>query len=171
MFFVPASSPSRYKNMMRKAAGSGASAEGDQQLRVNFFWCCRDRTEFNSFKGLLKDDIRANSGLQDNFVFNLYMSGEVEVTDKKVAAEIEEMGKWTTLFTGRPNWNRVFKGVRKEARPGEHIGVFFCGPPPIASALKKASRTHSDKVVSGAFSKHAEHNPNGIYFDFHKENF
>ena len=171
MFLVPASSPSRYKNMMRKAAGSEASAEGDQQLRVNFFWCCRDRKEFNSFKGLLKDDIRANSGLQDNFVFNLYMSGEVEVTDKKVAAEIEEMGKWTTLFTGRPNWNRIFKGVRKEAQPGEHIGVFFCGAPAIASALKKASRTHSDKVGSGVLAHHKEHNPNGIYFDFHKENF
>ena len=159
--------------------GAAGRSVGDD-LQVHFFWCCRNRQEFNSFKGLLKDDIRSNSSLAEKFVFNLYMSGEVEVTSGDVQKELDEYAKWTKLFTGRPNWNRIFKGIRNTAKPGEHVGVFMCGPAAIASQLKSASRKHSDKRSAG-FSHMVKRTQgkavkatdpeSGVYFDFHKENF
>ena len=75
---------------------SGGRSDPDaapEDLRVHFFWACRDRREFDSFKGLLKDDIRSESALKDNFFFNLYMSGETEVTDKKVQQSLDEYAR------------------------------------------------------------------------------
>ena len=158
----------KYKQALRSGGRSDPDA-APEDLRVHFFWACRDRREFDSFKGLLKDDIRSESALKDNFFFNLYMSGETEVTDKKVQQSLDEYARWTKLFTGRPNWNRIFKAIRKDAKPGEHVGVFMCGPPAIAKQLRDASRRHSDKIRSGIIKRHREGVKDGIFFDFHKE--
>jgi hypothetical protein len=67
-------------------------------------------------------------------------------------------------FSGRPNWNRVFKTIAKE-KAGHEIGVFLCGPPPVALELSKACKSHSDvRKVSGSDSART-------VFTFHKENF
>jgi len=159
------------QHKMQKAVYRENGQMFSDDIRVHFFWCCRDRLEFDSFKSLLKDDIRSQSDLHNKFDLNLYMSGEVEVTSNKVQHDIGEYGRWTKLFTGRPNWNRIFKDVRADASPGEHIGVFFCGPTPIAQALKAASRKHSDTVSGGIVKTAQVLKETGVFFDFHKENF
>jgi NADPH oxidase 2 len=35
---------------------------------------------------------------------------------------------------GRPNWDRIFKGLR-QLHPATDVGVFFCGPKPLGHTL------------------------------------
>ena len=35
---------------------------------------------------------------------------------------------------GRPNWDRVFRGIR-QLHPATDVGVFFCGPKPLGHTL------------------------------------
>jgi len=44
---------------------------------------------------------------------------------------------------GRPNWDAIFRGVKKIHSPGE-AGVFFCGPKPLGSQLHQCCNAHSD---------------------------
>lgn len=75
-------------------------------------------------------------------------------------------------FSGRPNWNRIFKKIKQE-KAGQEIGVFLCGPPPVAQELGKACKLHSDerkeKEKKGGLSSGKEESR--TIFTFHKENF
>ena len=173
-----------FASIMRSIAlqmtlAKGLKRGGDQHVvlpDVHFFWICRSQVEFDSFKGLLKDDIRSQAKIRDQFHFNLYVSGELNLTDSGVQREMKEYSQWTQLYTGRPRWDRIFKEVSASCKQrlgtttptGEplrrDIGVFLCGPSAIGKQLKKASRAHSDKVRESDQG-------GGTFFKFHMEHF
>ena len=107
------------------------------------------------------------------FHFNLYISGELNLTDPKMQAEMKAYSQWTQLFTGRPKWDRIFKEAKggAEKRLGKtlpsgeprrrEIGVFLCGPPAIGKQLKKESRKQSSP----------QREEGGTFFSFHMEHF
>ena len=134
-------------------------------VQTHFFWLCRNREEFDSFRDLMK----CKSADRKDFHFNLYLSGETEVTDKDFNRELEGFKKWSSLFTGRPNWRRIFGELRK-AHKGEEIGVFFCGPGPIALQLKQNCKKFSDPKPSHGRAEDDGDEPR-TSFDFHMENF
>lgn len=147
----------------KRAASTSAPdcfADGSNTT-VHFFWICRSREEFDSFKTLLKDDIRSQSELAKYFHFNLYVSGELNLTDPDFLNETRAYSSWTQLYTGRPRWDRIFREVKAEsaaaASPSSsnEVGVFLCGPGAIGKTLKEASRKHSDSTAQ--FSFHMEH--------------
>ena len=45
---------------------------------------------------------------------------------------------------GRPNWDAIFKSIRKIHAPAE-AGVFFCGPKPLGSLLHSKCNMYSEK--------------------------
>jgi NADPH oxidase len=53
---------------------------------------------------------------------------------------------------GRPNWDAVFKSVKKIHNPAE-AGVFFCGPPALASQLHAKCNMYSDPTFKFVWSK------------------
>ena len=88
------------------------------------------------FYDLLVDAV--NGPAKDVVVIYLYMTGEFKITGRKpIAARVEE-------FAGRPNWGRCLSDIKKN-EPGQHIGVFFCGHPAIASQIGAQCAKNSDK--------------------------
>ena len=133
---------------------------GSETPRIYFFWLCRSPQEFKSFKFLMQEVIARNDKLREKFEFNLYMSGETNINSPEFQKTMGEFKDWCNLFTGRPNWKRIFS-EKKKLHPGTTIGVFLCGPPAIGHQLEVNSRKFSDppKVA------------NGVKFISHKENF
>jgi NADPH oxidase len=132
---------------------------GSKMPTVYFYWLCRSPQEFNSFKHLMMQCV-ADPMLKRHFEFNLYMSGETDVTSVGFQKTLGEFRDWCHLYTGRPNWTRIFK-EKKKHHEGASVGVFLCGPPAIGSALEQQCRKHSDpKHMHGA-----------TRFVMHKENF
>ena len=150
------------KNKKGKKAGPS--------LIVHFYWLCRDKEEFLSFRDLMKVQIADRKSVH----FNLFMSGECEVTDPSFQRELNSYKKWSSLYTGRPNWKRIFQELR-QSHKGNDVGVFLCGPRPIALALQGCCKKFSDDRPK----KHeTEENGGGggqdgprTYFTFHQENF
>ena len=100
--------------------------------------------------------------LRKHFEFNLYMSGETDVTGEEFKKTLGEFQEWCHLYTGRPNWRRIFGEKKKAHGDGSRVGVFLCGPPAIAHQLDQQCRKFSDP-------KH--HPGGGTRFVMHKENF
>jgi NADPH oxidase len=133
---------------------------GNVTPTVYFYWLCRSPQEFNSFKSLMQDTISRDRALAKHIEFNLYMSGETNVNSEKFQKTLGGFKEWCSLYTGRPNWKRIF-AEKKEKHEGTKIGVFLCGPPQIGAQLEANSRKFSDppNVL------------NGTKFVPHKENF
>ena len=106
--------------------------------------------------------IAKDSELKKVFEFNLFLSGETEVTDTKFQASLKEYRRYCNLFTGRPNWSRIFGDTRKK-NIGKEIGVFLCGPPAIGAALRKCCKKFSDPPE--------ERQERPTVFVYHQENF
>jgi hypothetical protein len=62
---------------------------------------------------------------------------------------------------GRPNWDMIFRSIRKLHAPAE-AGVFFCGPKPLGSLLHVKCNQYTDPDGAGG---------KGMEFVWGKENF
>jgi len=145
-------------------AGGGGDAQVDPPPKVHFYWVCRSLEEFNAFKCLLLD-IVGQKDLAEHFVFNTYATGQVDL--KKVASHVVSGASNYNQFTGRPNWAAELKKIGA-AHAGEQIGVFMCGPPPIAAQLRAACKSCSQKSKQQFRAGKASARTK---FIFHKENF
>jgi len=139
-----------------------------QSMVVHFYWLCRSKEEFLSFRDLMKVQIADRKMVH----FNLYLSGETEVTDKNFQRELNQYKKWSSLYTGRPNWKRIFAEMRRKntsAGVEKDIGVFLCGPRPIAVQLQKCCRQYSDDRTTK--KEENDMSTKRTYFSFHQETF
>lgn len=119
---------------------------------IHFYWIVRSQEELNWFYSLLQ---AAMDGPARGIIeVNLFTTGEVELS------RVHDYSCVHHQYFGRPSWGRIFKSVKKQ-HAGEHVGVFLCGSPAIASQLSALSERHSDK----------EDEANGTMFSFFKENF
>jgi NADPH oxidase len=134
--------------------GTSALKEMFRPQKVYFFWQCRDEQEFGWFNPLLKE-LEEDESFGNVFELNTFMTGELNL--EEMVAKIQQGKKPLSMkYAGRPNWNRIFKGV-KASHPDEDIGVFLCGPDEIAKALDATCRSFSSSDETS--------------FTFHKENF
>jgi len=53
---------------------------------------------------------------------------------------------------GRPNWDMIFKSIRKIHSPAE-AGVFFCGPKVLGSALHIKCNQYSEPGFNFVYGK------------------
>ena len=53
---------------------------------------------------------------------------------------------------GRPNWDTVFKSIRRMHEPTE-AGVFFCGPKPLSDVLAAKCRIYSGGDIQFTWGK------------------
>ena len=132
---------------MRAKAKASAGVSGPTIQKVFFYWICKDMAEFDSFKDLMLEVID-NSDLKETLEINTYTTGELDL--KRVKLE-----KWNQ-FSGRPSWNRILKSTAEKYLKTE-IGVFLCGPAPMARELQNACRECNAN--------------NSSMYKFHKENF
>ncbi|KAF2099962.1 ferric reductase like transmembrane component [Rhizodiscina lignyota] len=123
--------------------------QGKTRLRkVYFFWVCRDFGSFEWFRSLLLA-IEAQD-LDDHIEIHTYLTAKIKADDatnimiNDANADQDAItGLRAPTNFGRPNWDMVFRGIRKIHTPAE-AGVFFCGPKVLGSQLHIKCNMYSD---------------------------
>ncbi|XP_060688661.1 cytochrome b-245 heavy chain-like [Hemiscyllium ocellatum] len=133
--------------------------------KIYFFWICRETQAFEWFADLLRslEGQMEQLGKHDFLSYKLYLTGwdSTQATHVKVHIDKETdvvTGLKQKTYYGRPNWDKEFQAIA-QTHPKTTVGVFLCGPQPLAKALEQCS------------NKYSEVNPLGVHFHFNKENF
>uniref|UniRef100_A0A8B9FR53 FAD-binding FR-type domain-containing protein n=1 Tax=Amazona collaria TaxID=241587 RepID=A0A8B9FR53_9PSIT len=137
--------------------------QGDQTLKtkkIYFYWLCRDTEAFAWFNDLLAslEQRMAESGKADFLTYRLFLTGwDTSIHWMLLHVDTVTGLRHKTIF-GRPMWNSEFTAVAA-AHPRSVVGVFLCGPGPLAKSLQKSCHQHSSL------------DPRKVKFYFNKENF
>ncbi|CZT00317.1 related to NADPH oxidase 1 [Rhynchosporium agropyri] len=107
--------------------------------KVYFIWICRDFGSFEWFRSLL---LAIEAQDMDNHIeIHTYLTAKIKVDDatnimiNDANADRDAItGLRAPTNFGRPNWDMIFKSIRKIHSPAE-AGVFFCGPKVLGSQL------------------------------------
>ncbi|KZV77452.1 NADPH oxidase [Peniophora sp. CONT] len=138
--------------------------------RVEFFWVCRDAPSFGWFQSLLQEVEAAQA--DPNFLrINIYLTQKIDenmlwniaVNDAGSAYDPLTLLRSRTLF-GRPDWNGIYSRLRMAIENGQYlpgtqsqlrttVGTYFCGPTPIAKALKVACEENTNAAINFTFAK------------------
>ncbi|OJD12703.1 hypothetical protein AJ78_06735 [Emergomyces pasteurianus Ep9510] len=125
--------------------------------KVYFFWVCRDFGSFEWFRSLLLA-IEAQD-MANHIEIHTYLTARIEVDDatnimiNDANAEQDTItGLRAPTNFGRPNWDMVFRSIRKIHAPAE-AGVFFCGPKPLGSALHVMCNMYSEPEFNFVWGK------------------
>ncbi|KAF2196385.1 hypothetical protein GQ43DRAFT_476373 [Delitschia confertaspora ATCC 74209] len=132
--------------------------QGKTRLRkVYFFWICRDFGSFEWFRSLLLA-IEAQD-LEDHIEIHTYLTAKIKADDatnimiNDANAEQDAItGLRAPTNFGRPNWDSIFKSIRKIHSPAE-AGVFFCGPKPLGSTLHIKCNMYSEPGFNFVWGK------------------
>jgi NADPH oxidase 5 len=124
---------------------NGQSDRPTNLRKVHFFWVNRDQYAFEWFRDLLAQlEEQDQDGLLD---IHLCMDGRgagstalgVELAREVMHAQGRSdliTGLRTHTHVGPPDWDAMLSDVAKW-HPNETVDVFFCGPPGLASKLRK----------------------------------
>ncbi|KAF2800781.1 hypothetical protein K505DRAFT_344916 [Melanomma pulvis-pyrius CBS 109.77] len=132
--------------------------QGRTRLRkVYFFWVCRDFGSFEWFRSLLLA-IEAQD-LDDHIEIHTYLTAKIKADDatnimiNDANAEQDAItGLRAPTNFGRPNWDMIFKSIRKIHSPAE-AGVFFCGPAVLGSQLHIKCNMYSEPGFNFVWGK------------------
>ncbi|CAF3482161.1 hypothetical protein SNK03_012629 [Fusarium graminearum] len=120
--------------------------------KVYFFWICRDFDSFEWFRSLLLA-VEAQD-LDHRIEIHTYLTARIKADDatnimiNDANADKDTItGLRSPTNFGRPNWDMIFRGIRKIHSPAE-AGVFFCGPKGLGSSL----HTYCNKYTEPGFS-------------------
>ncbi|KAK7038179.1 FAD-binding FR-type domain-containing protein [Favolaschia claudopus] len=138
-----------------------SGAKATRLSKVYFTWVIRDFGTAEWFHSLLH--AIETQDTQNRIEINIYLTQKIKEDDMNniivhdVGAEKDAITslRAPTHF-GRPNWNNIFASIAQKHTESD-VGVFFCGPTPIATALHLNCNKYSD--------------PEGTRFFFGKENF
>ncbi|CAD7700151.1 unnamed protein product [Ostreobium quekettii] len=144
----------------------GATSDAFKVKQVYFYWTVRLRMESIWFKHLLEAISEEDT---DNLLeINIHVTSIRKANDvrvmllrlaQKAKADQEGGDAVSTLKTraithfGRPNWDEVFTNVKRTHPEESSIGVFYCGPNPLAKVLAAQVKKHSDQRVTFDFMK------------------
>ncbi|KAI9747432.1 MAG: hypothetical protein M1835_002109 [Candelina submexicana] len=125
--------------------------------KVYFFWVCRDFGSFEWFRSLL---LAIEAQDMDNYIeIHTYLTAKIKVDDatnimiNDANAEQDAItGLRAPTNFGRPNWDAVFRSIRKIHAPAE-AGVFFCGPKPLGSQLHVKCNMYSEPGFNFVWGK------------------
>lgn len=116
--------------------------------KVYFFWVCRDFGSFEWFRSLLLA-IEAQD-VDQRIEIHTYLTAKIKADDatnimiNDANADKDTItGLRAPTNFGRPNWDMIFRGIRKLHSPAE-AGVFFCGPKGLGSALHVYCNKYSE---------------------------
>ncbi|KAI9682751.1 MAG: hypothetical protein M1829_006739 [Trizodia sp. TS-e1964] len=124
--------------------------------KVYFFWVCRDFGSFEWFKSLLMA-IEAQD-TDSSIEIHTYLTARIKPDDAtnimlNIASPDDAItGLRAPTNFGRPNWDAIFKGVRKLHAPAE-AGVFFCGPKALGSVLHVKCNLYSEPGFNFVYGK------------------
>ncbi|MCJ1471495.1 hypothetical protein MMC13_000134 [Lambiella insularis] len=125
--------------------------------KVYFFWICRDFDSFEWFRSLLMA-IEAQD-MNNHIEIHTYITAKIR-PDDAANLMLNDHNADTDAITGlraptnfgRPNWDTIFKSIRKIHTPAE-AGVFFCGPKPLGSQLHVKCNMYSEPGFNYVWGK------------------
>ncbi|GAA5908688.1 uncharacterized protein JCM6883_004140 [Sporobolomyces salmoneus] len=132
--------------------------------KVYFFWICRDFGSFKWFQSLLLAiEAQDTSGLIEIHTYltcPLALDQVNNIITNSVSSPRDAVTRLRAgTHYGRPNFAKLFSKIASNHKGVKEVGVFFCGPKPMANDLetlcKKLSRIGSE----------------GVKFAWRKENF
>ncbi|KAK3689644.1 ferric reductase NAD binding domain-containing protein [Podospora appendiculata] len=125
--------------------------------KVYFFWICRDFGSFEWFRSLLLA-IEAQD-VDNRIEIHTYLTAKIKVDDatnimiNDANADKDTItGLRSPTNFGRPNWDMIFRGIRKLHSPSE-AGVFFCGPKGLGSTLHVYCNKYSEPGFNFVWGK------------------
>ncbi|KAI9772020.1 MAG: hypothetical protein M1840_001308 [Geoglossum simile] len=125
--------------------------------KVYFFWVCRDFGSFEWFRSLLMAIEAQDIG--NRIEIHTYLTAKIKADDatnimiNDANAEQDAItGLRSPTSFGRPNWDVVFRSIRKIHEPAD-AGVFFCGPKGLGSQLHVKCNMFSDSDFSFVWGK------------------
>ncbi|KAF2971865.1 hypothetical protein GQX73_g1654 [Xylaria multiplex] len=125
--------------------------------KVYFFWICRDFGSFEWFRSLLMA-IEAQD-VDGRIEIHTYLTAKIKADDatnimiNDANADKDTItGLRSPTNFGRPNWDMIFRGIRKIHAPAE-AGVFFCGPKGLGSSLHVFCNKYSEPGFSFVWGK------------------
>lgn len=125
--------------------------------KVYFFWICRDFGSFEWFRSLLLA-IEAQD-VDNRIEIHTYLTAKIKADDatnimiNDANADKDTItGLRSPTNFGRPNWDMIFRGIRKLHAPAE-AGVFFCGPKGLGSTLHIFCNKYSEPGFSFVWGK------------------
>ncbi|XP_066509382.1 cytochrome b-245 heavy chain-like isoform X1 [Hoplias malabaricus] len=127
--------------------------------KIYFYWLCPETQAFEWFADLLQSLERqmAQKHMEDFLSYNIYLTRwkDTEAAHFRVHHEAENDPitglKQKTLY-GKPNWDNEFNSIAT-SHPGCKVGVFLCGPTPLAKALGKQCLKQSQAGAEFIFNK------------------
>ncbi|KAJ6494025.1 NADPH oxidase [Mycena vitilis] len=138
--------------------------------RVEFFWVCRDAPSFGWFQSLLSE-VEASQADPNFLRINVYLTQKITedmlwniaVNDAGATYDPLTLLRTRTMF-GRPDWMTIYGQISQAISTGQYIpgtseqlktkvGTYFCGPTPLAKAIKEACVHHSNSRVEFTFAK------------------
>ncbi|KAG9249183.1 ferric reductase NAD binding domain-containing protein [Calycina marina] len=125
--------------------------------KVYFFWVIRDFGSLEWFRSLL---LAIEAQDMDNHIeIHTYLTAKINVADatnimiNDVNSDRDAIsGLRAPTNFGRPNWDMIFKSVRKIHSPAE-AGVFFCGPKVLGSVLHIKCNLYSEPGFNFCWGK------------------
>ncbi|EHA50662.1 hypothetical protein MCOR27_010213 [Pyricularia oryzae] len=125
--------------------------------KVYFFWICRDFGSFEWFRSLLLA-IEAQD-VDNRIEIHTYLTAKIKADDatnimiNDANADKDAItGLRAPTNFGRPNWDMIFRGIRKLHTPAE-AGVFFCGPKGLGSTLHIFCNKYSEPDFAFVWGK------------------
>ncbi|KAA6411362.1 MAG: NADPH oxidase [Lasallia pustulata] len=125
--------------------------------KVYFFWVCREFGSFEWFRSLLMA-IEAQD-MDNHIEIYTYLTADIRVDDATnilIDDVNADRGAITGLRLpttfGRPNWDAIFRCIRKIHSPAE-AGVFFCGPKALGSQLHLKCKMYSEPAFRFVYGK------------------
>lgn len=117
--------------------------------RVHFVWVCREQRSFEWFADLLAELERA---APDLLCIHIYMNaGRSDLRSTILRAAMDALyakcradlvtGLYARTTLGAPDWEALLGEIR-EAHAPESVDVFYCGPPGLATLVRRASERH-----------------------------
>ncbi len=130
--------------------------------KMHFIWIARDKQDFEWFQALLGT---LEKSIPRNFLeMHIYLTGKLDIDDiqnivlnDSLEGGVDPITELSTrCHYGRPHWDRIFPAFKEsqlKTSKKTRMGVFYCGPHPLAVKLNEACIKHSDSMFDFEFRK------------------
>jgi len=158
-----------YASVLKRLLHRLETDQGTKKVeKVHFFWTCREQGAFQWFADILSQ-LETMELAKKKLEVNTFLTGALAQHDirsillwyglqQEYASSNVDLvtGLSSRTYWGRPNYERIIEYLFQQY-PKEKVGVFFCGPRPMAHELRAYCRQYASL--------------NGSTFHFHQEVF
>ncbi|GAA5845561.1 hypothetical protein JCM5353_006754 [Sporobolomyces roseus] len=133
---------------------NASKSDSTRLSKVYFFWICRDFTSFKWFQTLLLAlEAQDTSG---HIEIHTYLTSSIKINDlhniitQSVSSPTDAITRLRApTHYGRPNFSNLFPRIANAHAGTREIGVFFCGPKPMARNLETICKKSSSSSEEG----------------------